>query len=192
MLTCFIKNDFNNPGKEVALYSLLLIPLLYVMYAFYAFVIIFKRRKVAADNEFKIAIFKYLLYSILYILFYFPTIILYVLSIGKNLSPGTPLSYFSYFCTLSTISINLVLCLFRIMEGYVKCHWKALFVNQNLDDSLLSDQSEYNPDTRKSSFVDERKETSINIPPKRKLSLWKKLESDMIKGVINIKLFIPI
>jgi len=185
MLTCFIKNDFTNPGKEVALYSLLLVPLLYVIYAFYAFVIIFKKRKVAADKEFKIAILKYLLYSILYILFYFPTIILYVFSIGQNISPSTTLSYFSYFCTLSTISINLVLCLFRIMEGYVKCHWKALFINQILDDSLLSDdQSEYNPDTRKSSMVDEGKETSINIPPKSNLSLWKKLESDMIKGVI--------
>jgi hypothetical protein len=184
MLTCFIKSDFNNPGKQVAVYSLLLIPLFYVIYAFYAFIIILRRRNVQTDREFKIAIIKYLLYSILYVLFYFPSIILYIFSIGQNILPGTFLSYFSYFCTLSTISINLFLCLFRIFEGYVKCHWKALFVNHNLDDSLISeDPSEYTPGTRKNSVVDERRESSINITPKRNLSLWKKVESDMIKGV---------
>jgi hypothetical protein len=170
MLTCFIKNDFIDPSKDMAVYALLTIPLCFVIYSFYAFVKIFQKRKVQTDRDFKVAILKYLMYSILYILFYFPTIILYVVSINQRTPEGTALSQFSYYCTISTISVNLALCLFRIFEGYVE--------------SILSDDSSsvFVHDVTVYSNNSDFKDTSINVLPKKK-SLWRKVESDMIKGV---------
>jgi hypothetical protein len=190
MLTCFIKNNFNNPNKDVAVYSILPLPLLYIFYAIYAFVQIFRRRKVQTDREFRVAVLKYLIYSLLYMIFYYPTILFFVISVNAEIELNTGLSWYSYFCSLSTISINLVLCLYRILEGYVKCDWKAMMVHQDLDESLMTEDSFENyPINDRKITVASTNTKGISYEKsssKKKITLnssWKKVSTEMIKGV---------
>jgi hypothetical protein len=186
MLTCFIRNNFRETSKDIAVYSILLFPLIYVIFSIYTFIRVFRHRHVSGDSELKSAVVKYLIYSLLYIVFYFPSIILYLLSINQNIPKETFLSWFSYFCSLATISINTALCLFRILEGYVKCHWKALFVHQKLDESLMSEAQEEEiinevkipiNDSNAGALI---RSGSMRI---RKLTSWKRISVEIIKGV---------
>jgi len=201
MLTCFIKNNFRDPTKDIAVYSILAMPSIYLVYSIYSFVRIFGQRKVKADYEVKWAVIKYMLYSLFYIIFYFPSIVLYVLSINRDIERASFLSWFSYFCSLATISINLALCIFRILEGYVKCHWKALLVNSDLDQSLMTEDSEYFNEDNKSnpelkipineSNPNLERNNSENKTPLfrsgsnrfRKNTSWKRLSVEITKGV---------
>jgi len=74
--------------------------------------------------------------------------------------------------------------LFRIFEGYVKCDWKVLFINKDLEESILSDESSsvFVHDVTVCSAHSNFNDLSINVQPRKK-SLWRKVESDMIKGV---------
>lgn len=207
MLTCFINNNFNDPTKKVAVYSILILPTVYVVYSIYSFVNVFKHRKVKNDYDFKIAVVKYMIYALLYIVFYFPSIILYVISINSDINEYWFLRWFSWVCSLATISINLALCLFRIIEGYVKCHWKALVFHQDLDQSLMTkthedhsplhdtdSQEERNPSifvqgkiendlTLVVSNIDQKSSRSSSIKPQRRISQWDKHKKDIIEGV---------
>lgn len=186
MLTCFIRNNFRETSKDIAVYSILLFPLIYVIFSVITFIRVFRHRHVSGDSDLKNAVVKYLIYSLLYIIFYFPSILLYILSINQNIPRETFLSWFSYFCSLATISINTALSLFRILEGYVKCNWKAILVHQKLDESLITDSQEEEiindivvpvNDSAKDSLM---RSASMKL---RRGTSWKKISVEMIKGV---------
>jgi hypothetical protein len=207
MLTCFINNSFNDPNKNIAVYSILILPTVYVFYSIYSFVNVFKHRKVKNDSDFKMAVVKYMIYAILYIVFYFPSIILYVISINSDILVNSFLSWFSWFCSLATISINLALCLFRIIEGYVKCHWKALVFHKDLDQSLMTDphddsscsglgspqeagsnvliQGEIKNDLTLVVGNNEQRSRGSTLKLQKKLSQWEKISLDIFAGVRN-------
>jgi hypothetical protein len=187
MLTCFIRNNFNNDtGKNIGVYTISLVPLLYLGYCFYAFVIVFKKRKVQNDPEFKLAVIKYLLYSTLYILFYFPTIILNLVTINVNIQEETPLSYFSYLCSIANISINLALCGFRIVEGYVKFDWKLFLFRNDLDETLLSQDNELLPAERRDTInTIKSKSRSYSGVRNQRGKTWGKLSAEIIKGFMR-------
>jgi hypothetical protein len=136
MLTCFIQNDFEQINQELAVYSILIIPLIFLIYAVYAFIKVFRIKKVKFNKDIQIKMVRYVIYSGLYILFYFPTIILYFVTINQTtFEKYTFNSWFAYLCTLFNIMINLFLSIFRICEGYVQFPKKLLlcfFINPNV------------------------------------------------------------
>ena len=194
MLTCFIRNNFRETSKDIAVYSILLFPMVYVLYSIVTFIRVFRHRHVAGDSELKTAVVKYLIYSLLYIVFYFPSILLYVLSINQNIPKETFLSWFSYFCSLATISINSALCLFRILEGYVKCHWKALFVHQRLDESLMTEGPEEEIINDLKLPINDSIKDSLTMRTQsmrvRKQTSWKRISCEIIKGVSGILILV--
>lgn len=96
MLTCFIRHNIQKPGQYFSMSTLLIVPVVYLGYYIYAFVVIFRKYKVQANKEFKILIVKYLIYSLIYILFYFPIILLYLLTMNKDISTEYDLRWFAY------------------------------------------------------------------------------------------------
>ena len=101
MLTCFIRQKINEPGQYFSMSSLLLVPFAYLGYYIYAFIIIFKKYKVQQNKEFKVLIIKYLIYSLIYMIFYFPIILLYLLTINRSIKESPALRWFAYvFMTL--------------------------------------------------------------------------------------------
>lgn len=201
-----MRNSFPNENKSISVYSILAVPSIYLVYAIYSFVKVFRQRKVQVHYEFRLAVIKYLIYSLLYIIFYFPSIILFLITVNKEIKEGTFVSWFSYYCSLAYISINLVLCVFRIGEGYVKCNWKAFFVHQELDESLMteggnevpldndmvssshtSNKGDKAPDYKIQINNDNSKVSSKNIRSysTKRLTAWKKISLDIMQGYIK-------
>lgn len=131
MLTCFIKNRFNEPSKSAAVYVVLSFPLVYIVFYIYIFFSLFKLRKLIILPEVKLVTVKLLLYSILYILFYFPTFFLYILTINNKIESPSFFSWFSYYCVLSMMSVNLVMGFGRALEIYGPCYLKDCFANNS-------------------------------------------------------------
>lgn len=96
MLTCFIRHEIKDPGQYISMFSLLIVPVVYLIYYIYAFVSIFRKYLVQSNKEFKILIIKYLFYSLVYVVFYFPIFLLYNLSLNIQISKNTNMSWFSY------------------------------------------------------------------------------------------------
>jgi hypothetical protein len=135
MLTCFIKNYQYDGNQYVALYSLLLLPVLYSIYYIYAFWNIFQMYRVQTNTEYKKLIIKYLIYSLMYMIFYFPIIILYMITINDTqIYEEKATRWWAYvllffkikYCSIFTIIINPILAIMRIIEGYVKFSFKAI------------------------------------------------------------------
>jgi hypothetical protein len=129
MLTCFIRYEITNPGQYFSMSSLLIVPIFYLIYYIYAFVKIFQKYRVQQNKEFKHLIIKYLIYSLTYIIFYFPIILLYLITMNKDITETPVLRWFAYYCTIFLIIINPILCILKILEGYVKCQLKAILPN---------------------------------------------------------------
>ena len=89
MLTCFIRNKYepNEWGKIISLWTLLFIPFVCFGYSIYCFIMIFKKRKIQDNKDFKLVIIKFLIYSALFIVFYFPTPLLYTATVNVNVRP---------------------------------------------------------------------------------------------------------
>lgn len=197
MLTCFIKNSFaDEPGKIVGLYLTLSLPFLYVFWCIYTFISIFKKRKINRDRQVKISTIKLLIYSLLYIIFYFPTFILYIFTVNQNIHKNTFLSWLSYYCSLSNMSVNLVLSVGRILDGYVSCSWSIFFTkaeneeyNQQQKDhhrlSSISEVEEDNCDDKK-----EELDVRRNISKKRVTTIMD-VGANILGGFIR-ELFIGI
>ena len=96
MLTCFIRHDIKDPGQYIAMSSLLSVPAFYLCYYIYAFVSIFKKYNVQSNKEFKVLIIKYLIYSFMYMIFYFPIILLYIFTVNVNITENRVLRWFAY------------------------------------------------------------------------------------------------
>ena len=195
MLTCFIKNNFHERGKSTAVYSILAVPLIYVLYSIYSFVRVFRHSQVKAGSKVKTLVIKYMIYSFLYIIFYLPPILLYFMSANQQITKGTTNSWFSFFSSLSTISINLALCVFRIIEGYVKCDWKVFLVNKSLDETIITDSEDqdevYFDNGRLSREGKKDSVLEFSAPgssiskrsSKRKVSYIKLISMEFVKGV---------
>jgi hypothetical protein len=139
MLTCYIKNFSTNREKNATidtfkLYPLIFLPLFYIASFIYLFFRIYKTRNAILCSERKREIIKFLIYSIIYGFFNFPTIILYIITVGKNLEPNTFLSWFAYYCFLANISINLILSVLRIFQGHINIDFFP-------DDTMICDSS---------------------------------------------------
>ena len=117
MLTCYIKNDFES--DNVKMYSILILPLFYIINTIFLFVKLYNTRAAIKISESRNEILKFLTYSLFYAVFYFPTIILYIITIGKTVISPTNISWFAYFCYISNISMNLGLSVLRIFQGHV-------------------------------------------------------------------------
>jgi hypothetical protein len=192
MLTCFIRNDFDD-GKFLSVYSILIFPVVFVSYSIYAFIRVFKLRKVRYNHEFKIAIIKYLIYSALYLAFYSPTVILYIVTINQAVYiKYTFFSWFSYLCALSNLLVNLILSIYRIIEGYVKFDIKNFFVKSDTLESECSSQID-----QEAVLIEETEgldgskrfgtvvsETSILQTRFRKGTLLAQIHAGNVKGVI--------
>jgi len=204
MLTCFIRNKFENNDKLVSIYGILIAPIFYLIYSIYTFVKIFRHRQVKADSELKIAVVKYLIYSLLYIVFYFPSIVLLIITINYDLVEGGWLRWFSYFCCIANVSVNLVLCLYRIGEGYVKCHWKAFFVNADLHESFVTESSRESISINDQNVIDfinkpdevpvhnlnklNKKRSSVKTGKSlliKRMSSWKKISLEIFQGYLR-------
>jgi hypothetical protein len=191
MLTCYIRNDFDDENV-VSLYSILILPVTFVMYSIYAFIQVFKLRKVRYNKDFKNAIIKYLIYSALFLFFYTPTIILYVASINKAVYiKYTFFSWFSYLCSLANILVNLVLSIFRILEGYVKFEINFLCPKKdNLEESFMTEADQENnllesdgEGSRKrfQTFISDN--NSMTLVPRKKATSLEQIHAGNMKGV---------
>ncbi len=174
MLTCFIRNQYedNEWGKIITLWCLLILPILCFGFSIYAFIKIFRRRKIQENKEFRLVMIKYLIYSALFIVFYFPTPVLYTTSVNGNIQEKSHRSWFAFviivynikFCVLGNVTINVVLSLFRIIEGYVRFDWKAFCFHKDLDGgdvenrrATLTEVLVTDPDISSESSHDKRK-----------------------------------
>jgi hypothetical protein len=96
MLTCFLRHQISEPSQYISMASLLLVPIVYSIYYVYAFVCILRKYRVQSNKEFKTLIVEYLVYSLIYMIFYFPIIILYLLTLNRDITGSKPLRWFAY------------------------------------------------------------------------------------------------
>lgn len=117
MLTCFIKNNYVNDATKInATYFILGVPIIYIIYFIYIFINIFRLRKIIVNIDVKISAYKLLIYGIILIISYFPTIFLYLVTINKEISSPSFYSWLSYYCSLTNISVNLITGIGRALE----------------------------------------------------------------------------
>ena len=120
MFTCYIRNDWGETSKVMSVYSILLIPIVFLIYAIFIFVKILRHKRVKYNKELQNKMIMYIIYSLLYLIFYSPTVVLYFITINENqYEKYTFLSWYTYICTMLNISVNLLLSVFRISEGYL-------------------------------------------------------------------------
>jgi hypothetical protein len=164
MLTCYVKNFSTNRNQKddiesLKLYPLIVLPLFYIASTLYLFIRIYKTRNAILCLERKKEIIKFLVYSIIYAFFNFPTLILYVITVGVKIEPNTFLSWFSYFCFIANISINLILSLLRIFQGHINID---IYPNDTMGVSDLSQSdSESNRSFSINNFFN-RTKTNLN------------------------------
>lgn len=98
MLTVFISNKYeeNDWGKIITLWLLFTLPVLCFGYSIYAYIMIFRKRKIQQNVEFRVVIIKFLIYSALFIVFYIPTPILFLITKNTNPEPDSAMSWFAF------------------------------------------------------------------------------------------------
>ena len=150
MLTCNI-NNFSTTDKRgevhdsVKVFSILILPLFYIISTIYLFIKLYKSRAAIKINESKEEIYKFLAYAFIYALFYFPTILLYIITINEEMTASSFYSWFGYYCFIFNISLNLVLSIIRIFQGHVKISIKIKPEEESGDffnDSMSSCESQ--------------------------------------------------
>jgi len=155
MLTCYINNYSTNKERDAIhdnfkMFSILVLPLFYIISSIFLFVRLYKSRAAIKINESKKEIYKFLAYALIYSIFYFPTIILYLATISKEIKnkdkgdEPTFLSYFAYFCFISNVSLNFVLSVLRIFQGHISIDLISNNEETNNDffpDSMSIDES---------------------------------------------------
>lgn len=124
MLTCYINNFSTNAKRReshdsVKVFSILILPLFYIISTIYLFAKLYKSRAAIKISESKKEIYKFLAYAFIYALFYFPTILLYIITINEEITASSFYSWFGYYCFIFNISLNLVLSIIRIFQGHV-------------------------------------------------------------------------
>lgn len=135
MLTCFIKNTFNDPSKEIPLYISLILPFIYISICFLLLSQIIRSRKLVISIELKEASIKLLIISILYTIFYFPTFLLYITTINSIIKRNSFNSWLSYYCSLSGMFMNLIFGISRTLERYCPFGIKDIF---DIEDKKVS------------------------------------------------------
>lgn len=129
------------------MYSILILPLFYILNTIFLFIKLYNTRAAIKISESRNEILKFLIYSLFYAVFYFPTIILYVITIGNTVVSPTNTSWFAYFCYISNISMNLGLSILRIFQGHVSVNIISPDFDNNssrvsfLNDSCVTDIS---------------------------------------------------
>jgi hypothetical protein len=150
MLTCNI-NNFSTTDKRaevhdsVKVFSILILPLFYIISTIYLFIKLYKSRAAIKINESKKEIYKFLAYAFIYALFYFPTILLYIITINEEMTASSFYSWFGYYCFIFNISLNLVLSIIRIFQGHMKISIKMKPEEESGDffnDSMSSCESQ--------------------------------------------------
>jgi len=108
MLTCFIRNRYDPDDwlKIISLWALLLLPAVCFGYSIYAFIMIFKKRKIQENKDFRLVMIKFLIYSALFIVFYLPTPILYAVTVNRDIQPSSVSAWFSFVNPLFKYNIN--------------------------------------------------------------------------------------
>ena len=174
MLTCFIRNnfieDYDHINKQYAIYCILAIPIIYVIYTFIKFVKVCTHNKLKPNSDMMKFVKKYILYSFLYIVFYAPPIVLYIVTTNKTITKGHPLGWFSFSSVWCTILFNFVLCFLRIFMGYQNFSWKAIIPCLDIDeDESIRDS------------LNSQTEILINKRPKG--SIYNRLYDETVTGV---------
>jgi hypothetical protein len=188
MFTCYIRNDWIDSTKVISVYSILLIPVSFMIYAIYIFVKILKHRRVKCNQELQNKMVMYLVYSLIYLVFYSPTIVLYILTINEDkYDKYTPLSWYTYICTIMNISVNLILSLFRIFEGYLTFPRFLKFFFLWNDSDSLSGENLINNSFSESSYGKENERLSV-VQRKRNITRFSSVHMNNMKDVNLIKL----
>lgn len=155
MLTCYIKNystiqQTNDTTDLIKIYSILIMPLFYIVSTIYLFVRLYKSRLAIKKHEFRREIYKFLAYAFIYAIFYFPTILLYIITINKQIERSTVYSWFSYFCFHANLALNAILSIFRIFQGHTSINFIGNFQEENSQVSFLNES--YTASERSFSF----------------------------------------
>ncbi len=190
MFTCYIRNDWIDSTKVLSVYSILLIPVSFLIYAIYIFVKILKHRRVKCNQELQNKMVMYLIYSLIYLVFYSPTTVLYILTINESkYDKYTPLSWYTYVCTIMNISVNLILSLFRIFEGYLTFPRFLKFFFLWNDSDSVSGENLIDQSFSESSSAKERERIS-SIERKRNFTKFSSVHMSNMKDVYSIKISI--
>lgn len=181
MLTCFIRNNNFSEDRLIGLIITLIIPIFYIIFCIYLFIYIFRIKSIREIREVKTSTIKLLFLAFLYILFYFPTMILLLITIGKEIERGTFLSWLSYYCSLSNMSVNLVVSFARIMDDYLSFpkFWNMFFTkeeNENYYNSLNQSELEEN-----SEIIEEKSKTMLDLERKTSDQLVKHNSGNLAK-----------
>lgn len=121
MLTCFIRNNTDNESaKKIGIHVVMAIPLLYMVYISYLLLMIYRKRTLVTSLEMKISFYKMVMYTLLYMIFYFPLFFFYIFTIDYNIKENTFESWTSYYCSLSSIIMNMSLGIGRALEYFSK------------------------------------------------------------------------
>ena len=96
MLTCFIRTEFYETNQTVTVIIFLLIPISFILYSIF---LVFKmcfNKKLTTDSNLLSLFYKYVSYIGVYLIFYGPMFILYVITLTEEIQPGTFLSWLSF------------------------------------------------------------------------------------------------
>jgi hypothetical protein len=190
MLTCYIRNDWSETSKIMSVYSILLIPITFLCYAICIFVKILKHKRVKYNKDLQFKMIRYLIYSLIYLVFYSPSIVLYILTINQEkYEKNTFLSWYIYICTILNISVNLILSLFRIFEGYLTFPRFLKFFFLWNDSDSVSDESLLNESGFMESMSTMKENERLEIlQRKRNMTRFSTVHLDNMKDVHIINL----
>lgn len=150
MLTCFVRTEFTYIGQQITAGIFLAAPALFLSFCAYLTISMYRSNSVRKDPKVRSMYFRYIIYSTVYAVFNTPMFLLYFLSLFSKIEPDTFLSWLSFVNYFSfqvscimNVSVQVVLCLLRIYQGYMKidifslCRKRARRSLTNPDESLL-------------------------------------------------------
>ncbi len=97
----------------------------------------FRNREARSNPNYRALIRKYISMGAVYLLFYFPTILLFYLTINKEIEENTFYSWLSYITAIANITIDFALCSIRILLGHVNVSCLRIFVRINIKFRIL-------------------------------------------------------
>jgi hypothetical protein len=148
MITCFIRTEFLTIEQNLTVMFFLLIPFGFIFYSMYIAISLCLNKKIKSDARLRNLYLKYLVYISIYLLVNVPMISLYIISIKSKIEPGTFLGWLSFTSSILAVSAAPILCVVRLIQGYIKldichlCKQKKKYISGRTDFLLEKTTSE--------------------------------------------------
>ena len=132
-----MRNDYHinketDISATISIALFLGIPVFFIFYGIYLSIAMFRNIEARRNSNYRALIRKYISLGVVYLVFYFPTILLFYLTINKEIHENTFYSWLSYFSSIANITIDFALCSIRILFGHVNVSCLRIYVYINV------------------------------------------------------------